>query len=387
MKIVIEAQHAVALDKPRGVGYYSIQLINTLLKRNKNDYSICFFDIRRENGNRLRAEKLFGQKALGRDIPFHECNEVDYRALIRDESLYNIKNYNEYTKSRGDIYHYTNFITIPTKINGKILATVHDLNWIPYSGGASSVIRELGKISLERLKRAQPNVIVVSSSAKKEVLEYTDIPEEKINIAYLSYDEENIFPDQENIRKIKPFFEMNFDYLFFIGTFERKKNIVRIVEAFNQIAGKFNGLRLILAGQPTWDDPSSIYETIKKSPFTERIIMLGYITTDEKRLLYSNALGLIFPSICEGFGIPVLEAMVCGCPVITADNSSLPEVGGEAVIYVNALKTEQLAFEMERLVSFESLRSELREKGLVQAKKFSWAKTAEIIESVYNNID
>ena len=141
----------------------------------------------------------------------------------------------------------------------------------------------------------------------------------------------------------------------------------------------------MLAGKPTWDDPAPIYQSIENSPFRDRIITPGYIDTDTKRILYSNALGLVFPSVCEGFGVPVLEAMACGCPVITAGNTSLPEVGGDAVIYVNAGETDQIAFEMERVVSSESLRNELRGKGFEQAKKFSWDKAAEQVERVYKN--
>jgi len=379
MKIVIEAQHAVQNEYPRGVGYYSIQLIKALLLRKKFDYALTFFDYNGQNSNRARAEKHFGRF----NIPFHECAELDYRAAIRDEGVYEIKSYNGYTGSHGDIFHFTNYITIPTKLSGKLLTTVHDLNWIPYEEGTSEQLRPLLKISFDRMARLKPIIIACSQSAKSEILKYSDIPAENIHVVYQSYDEEGLFPDKENIKNIKPLFDDSFEYLFFVGTFERKKNIVRIVKAFEQIAGSFKDLRLVLAGKPTWDDPEPIYRVIKESPYNGRIITPGYIDADAKRLLYSNALCLVFPSICEGFGIPVLEAFACGCPVITADNTSLPEVGGSAAIYVNALQTQQLAHEMRRVADSQSLRDELRQKGFEQCKKFSWDKTAERVESVY----
>jgi glycosyltransferase involved in cell wall biosynthesis len=263
-----------------------------------------------------------------------------------------------------------------------MLTTVHDLNWIPHEEGTSPHVLELLKINIKRLERIKPHIVAVSESAKREITEYTPLPPEKIHVVYQSYDEKNLYPDKSD-RTVLDTMGIGDEYMFFVGTFERKKNIVRIVEAFNAIAQKHKHLQLVLAGQPTWDDSSSIYNAVRNSPFSERIILPGYIDTAVKRKLYSNAVCLVFPSICEGFGIPVLEAMVCGCPVITADNTSLPEVGGDAAIYVNALDSNALSHEMDRMISSRSLRKDLTERGLLQAKKFSWDKTARQIEDIY----
>ena len=148
-------------------------------------------------------------------------------------------------------------------------------------------------------------------------------------------------------------------YLFFVGAFERKKNIACLIKAYDIVAAKDKELKLVIAGKPTWDDTSEIYDAVNTSPYRNRIVMPGYISAEQKRKLYSNALCFVFPSICEGFGIPVLEAMACGCPVITADNTSLPEVGGDAAIYVDAHSIEQLAFRMEQVITLESLRRDM----------------------------
>lgn len=379
MKVVIEAQNAVAYEQPRGVGCYSIQLIKSLLHRSNNEYALTFFDFRQENGNQIRAKQLFGEY----NVSFYECTDLDYRVAIREEYVYENKSYEYYTRATGDIFHFTNFITIPTNINSKMLTTVHDLNWIGYEEGTSPTVLPLLKISFDRVKRICPYIIADSCSTREEILQYSDIPEEHIHVVYPAYDEVNLFPDKNDKHKINNILGGEYEYLFFIGVFERKKNIPRIINAFEQIADKFKGLRLVLAGKPTWDDPEPIYQAIKDSPFKDKIITLGYIDTDTKRLLFSNALALVFPSICEGFGIPVLEAMACGCPVITADNTSLPEVGGDAVIYVNAHEVDQIAYEMERLISSKQLRDELKIKGFKQMQKFSYDKAAESVENIY----
>ena len=375
MKVILEAQHAVGHPQPRGVGHYALTLIQSLLKRKAFNYELTFFDYKREVGNLERAKEYFDVY----DVPLNECIELDYRKASRDDNVWNMKSYNEWTNTNADIYHFMNIISIPTQIEGKPIATVLDLNWKAYPEGTSDFVRQLATMGLERLQYIQPNVITISNSARNELLEYSNIPFDKIHVSYPSYDEINLYPESSKANDYG-------DYIFFVGTFERKKNVTGIIAAFNQIAEKFKGIKLVLAGKPTWDDPTEIYEAINASPFKERIITLGYITVEQKRNLYSNALCFVFPSICEGFGIPVLEAMACGCPVITANNTSLPEVGGDAAAYVNARDTEQLAFEIERVITSVDLRQEMISKGFLQSKKFSWDKTAMQVETIYQTV-
>lgn len=377
MKIILEAQHAVGRPQPRGVGHYSISLIQALLHRNAFEYELTFFDYNREVGNLARAEKYFGKFG----IPFRECNQLDYRIASREERIWNMKSYNEWTNTRGDIYHFMCPVSIPTNLNGKMIVTVHDISWRSNPGMISPNATMLHDIALERVERTRPHIIADSISASEEIQRFTNIPAEQIDVIYQSYDEKQIYTDRSDVSSI-----VDGDYMLFVGTIERKKNITRIVQAFNQIAEKYRDLKLVLAGKPTWDNPEEIYDSVRNSPFNERIILPGYVDAETKRRLISNALCFVFPSICEGFGIPVLEAMACGCPVITADNTSLPEVGGDAAVYVNAYDAEQLAFEMEHVVLSESLRKDMIARGFVQAKKFSWDKTAEQVESVYRMV-
>ncbi|WP_313154017.1 glycosyltransferase family 4 protein [Lacrimispora sp.] len=377
MKIILEAQHAVGHPQPRGVGHYTIGLIQALLHRKAFDYELTFFDYNREVGNLARAEKYFGKF----DVLFRECNELDYRIASREEEIWNMKSYNEWTNTSGEVYHFMCPVSIPTNLRENMIVTVHDISWRSQPGIISPNATMLHDIALERIERTRPHIIADSQSASEEIQRFTTIPAEQIDVVYQSYDEEEIYVDKSDVSHI-----VNGDYILFVGTFERKKNITRIVQAFNQIAEKHKELKLVLAGKPTWDNPEEIYDSVRNSPFSERIILPGYIDVKTKRRLISNALCFVFPSICEGFGIPVLEAMTCGCPVITADNTSLPEVGGDAVVYVNAYNVEQLAFEMEHVVTSESLRKDMSARGVVQAKKFSWDKMAEQVESVYQKV-
>lgn len=377
MKVIIEAQHAVGHPQPRGVGHYSKNLISALLRRKTFEYELTFFDYQRKVQNASRAEQYFAKFC----VPLRECNSLDYRVASRDNAAYGINTYNEWTNTKGDIYHFTNLVTIPPRLDGKMVVTMHDVTWKSHPGMISTHASELLDISLARLERIQPFVITDSQSARQQILQYTTISPERISAIYQSYDEESLYPDKTSVSSY-----VDGDYLLYLGAFESNKNIVRIIESFNIIAEKWQGLKLVIAGKAAWDSTEAIYESVRNSRFRNDIIMPGYVDIETKRRLISNALCFIFPSICEGFGIPVLEAMACGCPVITADNTSLPEVGGNAAIYVNAYDTEQLAFEMEHVVSSDSLRKDLIKKGFEQVTKFSWSSTAEQVENVYSSL-
>lgn len=377
MKVILEAQHAVGHPQLRGVGTYSLNLIKALLKRNKFDYELSFFDYKNEMNNFARAEAYFGKY----NAPLRECNELDYRIASRDESVFSEKSYNDYTKTNGDIYHFMCPVSIPTKLEGKMIVTIHDVIWEAYPGMVPSHTAELHKIAAKRFNDLKPFVVADSEATKKDILTFTKIPEENINVIYLSCDEENMYPEKTAISDI-----VEGEYFLFIGAFESRKNIVGIIKAFNLVAEKNKDIKLVIAGKQVWENCDELYNAVSSSPSKERIIFTGYVDTITKRRLYSNAQAFVFPSLYEGFGIPVIEAMYCGCPVITANNSSLPEVGGDAAVYVNAENVEQLAYEMERVLNDNTLRNSLIQKGFAQKNNFSWNKAAEQVEELYEMV-
>jgi len=375
MKVIIEAQHAVGYSEPRGIGHYSIGLIQSLLSRGIFNYELTFFDFKREMGSLARAKQYFG----GFDVPIHECNDLDYRVAGYDESVYKHKTYNQYTETNGDVYHFMNVFAVPTNLQGRMVVTIHDLIWESFPQFCTSYTIERLKMGVERIERMNALIIADSKSALKEIVTFTKIPEESVTVVYQSYDQSEMYVDKSDVSGI-----VEGDYILYIGAVESRKNIVGIVSAFNQIAEKYRGLQLVIAGKLDRSGAETeIQDAIGQSQFRDRIVTPGFVDSATKRKLYSNAILFAFPSFAEGFGIPVLESMACGCPVITADNTSLPEVGGDAVVYVNASNTDQLAFEMERVIDSEQLRKELIVKGFLRAKEFTWDKTAEQVENVY----
>ncbi|MBI3980596.1 glycosyltransferase family 4 protein [Candidatus Microgenomates bacterium] len=222
-------------------------------------------------------------------------------------------------------------------------------------------------------------LIAVSQSTKKDLIKKLNCPEGKIEVIYEGYDKSiynlqcTMYKRNEVLRK----YNLDKPFILFVGTLQPRKNIVRLIEAFSLIASSFKEpVELVIAGNKGW-----MYEEILAAPKKYRIEnlvkFLGYTTEEDLPVLYSSTLCFCLPSLFEGFGLPVLEAMACGCPVLVSRTSSLPEVAGDAGIYVDPLNTQEIAKNLQSIISSNNLRLLKRKQSLEQAQKFSWEKCAE----------
>ncbi len=164
-------------------------------------------------------------------------------------------------------------------------------------------------------------------------------------------------------------------YLLFVGTLEPRKNIVRIVQAFERVAVGYQDLTLVLAGKPGWHT-GGLINAIEGSPMRSRIHRLGFVSGPEKDLLLRNCAVLVYPSLYEGFGLPILEGMAAGAPVITSNSSSMPEVAGDGAILVDPSSVEDIASAIQELLSDQEKRSQLVGAGLRNSQRFTWEQTA-----------
>ncbi|HUD43921.1 MAG TPA: glycosyltransferase family 1 protein [Patescibacteria group bacterium] len=233
-------------------------------------------------------------------------------------------------------------------------------------------------------------IITISQSSKHDILNIYGVAEEKVAVIYpgikpLVSLTPHVYPMQE--LKIKYAISQNF--LLFVGTLQPRKNIARLIEAFSQLKkSKDKELQLVIVGKKGW-----LYEEILAAPekfgVSESVKFLEFVSDDELAILYSNAKCFVFPSLYEGFGLPVLEAMQHDCPVITSNVSSLPEAGGDAALYVDPLDVEDMAKKIEKVLNDSNLRKEMIKKGREQVKKFSWEKAAketlDVLQSVARN--
>ncbi len=288
-------------------------------------------------------------------------------------------------KPKPDIFfsptHYApRFSPVPTAVSIMDVSYIHfpelfrkrDLyqlkNWTAYSVKNASI------------------VFTISHFSKNAILEEYKIPEDKIIVTYPGV-KKGI--DSSKVRlgmdKIKKKYGISNEYILFVGTLQPRKNIVRLIEAFKEIIKDKEKLQLIIIGKKGW-----LYDEILKAPkkynIENNVKFLDFVTNEDLSSFYQNATCFVFPSLYEGFGLPILEAMQYDCPVITSNVSSLPEVGGEAVLYIDPLSSSDIAAKIRMIINDPKLRKELIEKGKKQVAKFSWEKTARETLSVLENL-
>jgi len=233
--------------------------------------------------------------------------------------------------------------------------------------------------------RHASHLIAVSQWTKKQLVEKLGADPKKITVVY-----EGVSAANSSTSKVKSAETLEVSlggapYILFVGTIQPRKNLVRLIEAFSKLQARDQVLNLVIAGKVGW-----MYEEIlaapKKFGVGKRVKFLGYVSDEELASLYQNALFFVLPSLCEGFGLPVLEAMRLGCPVIASKAGALPEVVGDAGLLVDPYKIEEIAGAMKLMIKNSDLREALREKGFHQVRKFSWQKAARETIKVFEKV-
>ncbi len=264
--------------------------------------------------------------------------------------------------------------------NLKTAVTIHDLafKYFPELFPKKD-LRRLNLFTDFAAKKAD-KIIAVSESTKNDILSfYPGISEEKVKVIYHGFDPE-LFQKEtagDLSNKILANYKLKAkSYILYVGAIQPRKNLGILIEAFEKIKKEDLELKLVLAGGKAWmwED---ILNQISKSKYQKDIIVTGTIPFDEIAVLYRNAEVFVFPSLYEGFGIPILEALASKIPVVSARNSSLSEVGGDAVLYFDEKDSKDLADKIKKVIQDENLGKSLIEKGNEQIKKFSWDKCAQ----------
>lgn len=191
--------------------------------------------------------------------------------------------------------------------------------------------------------------------------------------------------DGAELERVSRKYGLGSEFVLYIGTIEPRKNLSRLVSAFARISDRHPKLLLVLAGAKGWmyDD---LLDTVGKLKLESRVVFTGFVQEEEKPFLLAAAKAFVYPSLYEGFGIPVLEALACGVPTVTSRTSSIPEVAGQAALLVDPLDVDAMACALERVLSDDTVRQQLRQESLLQAAKFSWTQTAELTLMAYIDV-
>ena len=258
------------------------------------------------------------------------------------------------------------------KSKTKLILTVHDL--IPLIFPQYHNLRRniYFRLFLKPALTRADKIIAVSNNTKADLIKYFHLSEAKIKVIHLGVD--NKFKPTIN-KEILIKYNLPTDYLLFVGTLEPRKNLERLIQAYNSL---HITQKLVIVGKKGWD-----YKKLLKH---KNIQFTDYVEEKDLPAIYSQAKLFIYPSLYEGFGLPVLEAMACGCPTITSNLSSLPEVAGDAALLINPYSVQDIARAINKLLNNSQLRLELSRKGLIQSKKFTWKQCAAQTYQLYQEV-
>jgi glycosyltransferase involved in cell wall biosynthesis len=379
VRIGIDARPAVFPQKT-GVGYYTWHLLRLLPAVDPSDTFVAWY---------LNAAGLTGgPRGLLRDLAAPNLIEKAtpipatwFERLSERFALPRVEWFATF-----DVLFAPNFVPPPTRAR-RLVVTVHDLAFkrLPRTAphGTASWLGRLDR-ALERAAR----VIAVSESTRRDLLELSDVDPAKVVVIPLGVDPTVFRPsDPGAVSAVRARFGLSGPYLLSLGGIEPRKNLPNLLGAFSRLS---SGMPLVIAGSGVEWNPEGanlLVESLQKLPedVRSRIVRTGYVSEPDKVALMGGAEAFVYPSLYEGFGLPVLEAMACGTPVVTSNLSSLPEVVGDAAILVDPVDPSSIADGIDRVLGDPDVRTRLVRAGRERAEGFTWEKTAAATSKVLHD--
>lgn len=290
---------------------------------------------------------------------------------------------------RLDIFHGLDESGIPLFCKRrKYVVTIHDVIPLMFPWAFPWKHRLVSRFALSRVGRQADVVIVPSSASKEALLRYLSVDEGKVVV--IPWGCEDQFRPKGNgasLDLVKQRYRLPGRYILFLGTLEPRKDVVTLLQAYAQICDRplAANVKLVIAGGPGWGD-EDVRAACASLQLTDHVIFTGFVEEDHLPDLYRGAALFVYPSLYEGFGLPILEAMACGVPVITSNVSSMPEVAGQAAILVEPRQPQALADAMASVLGDDQRRDTLRHLGLERARQFSWERVARQVLAVYRSL-
>lgn len=278
----------------------------------------------------------------------------------------------------------------PYLYRGKNVFNIMGLEWRTHPGVAlhSRMNTLWYRTTIESTIRKADRLIAISDFMRQTFIERMGIPGERISVVYLGVDLGMYYQvkEQERLDAVRQKYSLPDRFMLFVGALLANKNLERIIRAFHTLKqdSDFRDLGFVIAGGQGWNS-SPIYGLVQELELEDDILFTGFIPQEDKLALYNLAQVYAFPSLVEGFGLPVLEAMACGTAVVTSNVTAMPEVAGDAALLVNPLEQDELTEALRTVLSDDKLRAELVEKGLKRVHDFTWKKTAQNMLNVYED--
>ncbi len=366
MRIGIDAR--VMSLKAGGIGRYTLEMAKSMAAQTKaNDHEFILYPGKDTDILELPDNWKYSKRKL------------TSRGILRSLFYSYIAG-----KDRLDAFYSADYLGPVLPMPCKTVITIHDLIPIVYPSITRFQHRLVGNYLLPHAMRNASAIISVSTATKKDILKYTSVPENKIKVIYEGKNA-SFYPraqDDRATREVRSYYGIGRDqYFLSLGVSDSKKNIKKIIKAFSEAIKRLESRCILVLAGSTGQNNSTLEHLINELHIQDKILFTGFVQDEHLPLLMSGARAFCFPSLYEGFGLPVLEAMACGCPVITSNISSLPEVAGNAALLVDPANVEQLSQAMERLLKDDELYNDLRARGISQSERFSWEHAAaELLE-------
>lgn len=384
MKIVFDGQPLLEKNKT-GISYYETGIIKAMLKNfPHNEYGVDIFTFK----NRQEKKNMIAEQFS--DLDIHECSWFS-GTLYRMLSLYLPVPYSLFFRKKRTITHFCNYV-VPFGVRGKKIVTIHDLAFRKYPETIQKRTMLMLKRNLRKALKRADAIVTDSEFTRNEVLRYYDVPAERLHVVPCGVDMDQYHTgySRRQIEVSKKKYNIEGEYFLYLGTLEPRKNLCGLLRAYKKFYDMVKGMgktvpKLVLAGGKGWMY-DEIFHTAGEILLKDHVIFTGYVDEEDKAALMCGALVFCFPSYYEGFGMPPLEAMACGTPVLTSNISALAEVTENAAVQVAPDDVEGMAAAMKELCDNNELRCRIRKCGLEQAAKYSWESAVEALNNVYEKL-
>ncbi len=362
-----------------GAGRYIINLVRNLLKIDKKNTYIL-------TGRYISTDYLEVIDSLRKEFPDSRIELKFFNTSQKKLDLWSGFKFPplELAGFKVDILHCPDYL-IPPTLNRNIILTIHDLAFMRYPEfNFDWFIKKYTRV-VQKNARTAKMIIADSLSTKKDIIEFFKINPSKVEVIYLAADK--IFKklsEYEKDKNVLKKYKINKKYILSVGTIEPRKNFITLIKAFNNIKQKYSvfDYKLVIVGRTGWKSEAT-YAEKDNSPYREDILFPGRVPDEDLVQIYNQAELFAYPSLFEGFGLPPLEAMSCGLPVIASNTSSLKEVIENAGILVKAGDENELGNKILSIIKNMEIKEKLKEKSLAQVKKFSWEETAQKTINLY----
>ncbi|MBQ9899413.1 MAG: glycosyltransferase family 4 protein [Ruminococcus sp.] len=379
MRITFDAGPLVA-ERLTGIGWCEVGQTTAMPELYPSDrYEYSFFT----SGKPERRERV--RAIAGKKLHLNSSSFSGY--IYRAASTFLPVPYSFFFGRKSDVTHFFNYI-IPPLVRGKKAVTVHDMVYKAFPETVRGRTMLMLNLGLKNSMRRADVIVTDSEFSRSEIIKYFPKYRGKIRVVPCGVDTKKFRPCEqpERIPEVKKSLGIEGEYFLYLGTIEPRKNLERLIEAYDIFAKRTeNAPKLVLAGGKGWLD-SGIYGKVEALGLTDRVIFTKYVPSEDMNPLMCGALAFVFPSLYEGFGMPPLEAMACGVPVLTSGEASLPEVTGDCAVICDAYFPESIADGMTKLFTDPELRADLSRRGIGRAKEFTWERSAKMLHEIYEEI-